>query len=244
MLGAGRSFTLSPPGTGKEEILLVSSAEAHGQCRDGRYEEVDAALALQLVERLDKRRLAQLRYSVSRIRLTSQSLSHMDDRKVLELVRQAIRKSDLVAVRKASTAGGKATDASVEQRKLVREIEDKSKGRLDFGGRRYKLVADADLNRTPDRDSFQVVARTEAQRVLGGIAKESGAAADLAAPLAKASAKLSADWSPPLSADGLILLRKIVAAAPVNDGKRSPLALVDTRILWDVKLPAAAGLGC
>jgi len=95
---------------------------------------------------------------------------------------------------------------------------------MAYAGRQYKLVVDVELAGTPGRDSYEVVGRDEARRVLDGLAKQSAPAGDLAGDLAgllgQASAKLTPDWRPPLQPDGLILLRRSVvhAAMKPNDG--------------------------
>jgi hypothetical protein len=101
----------------------------------------------------------------------------------------------------------------------VRKIEAATRGKLNYGGRQYKLVVDVDLGKVPSRDSYEVASRDEAMRVLDSVAKESGTQGNLAALLGEASAKLAPDWRPPFAPDGLILLRRIItrAAASRND---------------------------
>jgi hypothetical protein len=65
-----------------------------------------------------------------------------------------------------------------------------------------------------------VVRQDDARRVLDGLAKQSGAAGELAGLLGQASAKLTPDWRPPFTQpDGLILLRRsvVLAATKADD---------------------------
>lgn len=81
-------------------------------------------------------------------------------------------------------------------------------------------MVDVDLAGTPNRDSYEVVSRDEARRVLDGLAQQTGAVGDLAGLLGQANAKLTPDWRPPIQPDGLILLRRNVvqAATKPDDG--------------------------
>jgi hypothetical protein len=132
------------------------------------------------------------------------------------MVRAAIKTGALVALRKGDKAG-KPVDATTEQRSLVRNIDKQTRGRLNFSGRSYKLVADVDLAGVPGRNSYEVAGHDEARRVLEGLAKQAGTTGHLGTLLVQASAKLTPDWRPPFQPDGLILLRRIVEkAAPTK----------------------------
>jgi N-acetylmuramoyl-L-alanine amidase len=133
------------------------------------------------------------------------------------MVRAAIKTGALVALRKGDKAG-KPVDATTEQRSLVRNIDKQTRGRLNFSGRSYKLVADVDLAGVPGRNSYEVAGHDEARRVLEGLAKQAGTTGHLGTLLVQASAKLTPDWRPPFQPDGLILLRRIrQSSAPVKD---------------------------
>jgi hypothetical protein len=148
----------------------------------------------------------EIRQFVVRAQLTGSPLDRLSDREVIKVVRQAIRDGRLIAVQEGSEAG-ETTDDTAEQRRLVMKIERLCP--LRHGGRQYKLVADADLAQTPGRNSYEVTRHDEAQRVLDALARQPGTEADLAALLGKAREKLTADWRPPQSPDGLVLLRKL-----------------------------------
>ena len=82
-----------------------------------------------------------------------------------------------------------------------------------------------DLSKTPQRDSYEVVRREDAIQVLDGLATQMGSSPDLPPLLAKAREKLTADWRPPLSPDGLILLRRVKsleAAKPNTEALITP----------------------
>jgi hypothetical protein len=123
----------------------------------------------------------------------------------------ALRQRDLVVLRIGETATGGDDGTTAEQRRLVRQIEARARRRLSHAGRQYKLVADVDLNRLRERDSYEVVGRQAAVQVLGALAQQASVDnRELAPLLVQAQVKLSGDWRPPLSPDGLVLLRRIV----------------------------------
>jgi hypothetical protein len=125
----------------------------------------------------------------------------------------------LIALRKGNPAN-QAPDQTAQQRQLIRQIEQQTRGHLNLAGRRYTLVADVDLNRMPGRDSYEVASHDDARRVLDGLAV--GAATDLAALLAKAREKLTPDWPSNGQPDGLILLRRsLVLASPRRNDEPS-----------------------
>ena len=205
----------------EDAVVLVPSFEAlkmRGQ--GGEYVQADPDKALWLFDTLDRHRFADLRYFVSATRLSSFPLDRVNDDKLRELVRACIRDGRLVGMRKDPKATKQAPSTTTQQRQLVRKIETSTRGKLNYAGRQYRLVADLDLAKTLGRNDFEVASRDEAKRVLDSLAKESGTQGDLAALLGEASAKLTADWRPPFSqADGLILLRRVPvrAAAGRND---------------------------
>jgi len=113
----------------------------------------------------------------------------------------------------------------------MQTIESAAKG-LVYGGRHYKLVVGTDLARTPDRDSYQVVGRDEACRLLESMAGQAAGAGGLKDLLPKAIEQLSRDWRPPLSPTGLVLLRKeaVPRRAPTATAAAiSPSALLRLR---------------
>jgi hypothetical protein len=151
--------------------------------------------------------VALVRRFVAEAQLTSGPISLLSDHVLRDLIARAIRDGRLVGVVRGG-ASRAAPDGAVLQRRLVRDID--QRGRLHLAGRHYRLVADVDWAKLPDRDSYQVVRREDARHVLGELARLSGAAADLPALLAQASDRLSSDWRPPVTApEGLVLLRRV-----------------------------------
>ena len=187
--------------------------------RDEGYEEIPAYQAGRTLDKIDRRALANLRAFASQAHLSSFPLTDVDDCKLLALLRNGIKSRDWVLLREGHNAAGAEGDSTTSQRRLVRAIEAAARGRLSYAGRQYRLVADADLSKLPDRDSYEVVRRDDAAQILAGIARQGGVeTGELAKVLGQAQGKLSADWRPPLAPDGLILLRRIVVArAPTND---------------------------
>ena len=206
------SLTLTPSWRLEAPVVLVPCTEAIRLCREESYQAMDAVQALWLFEAMDRSSSWGLREFVLAARLTGFSLREVDDPRLRQLVVQAIKHRDLVALRKGENAG-KTTGRTVEQRQLVKQVERQTRDRLSFAGRQYKLVVDVDLRSVADRDSYEVMGRDEAQRVLAGVAKQAGPGGNVAGLLGQASKELTPDWRPPLQPDGLILLRRIVVVS-------------------------------
>jgi hypothetical protein len=202
------------PAWRQERLVWVGATEALRLCREGGYEAVSAALTG--AGDLGRQDFASLRAFISRARLSKFSLSGLDDRKLLALLRTCVKNRDVVALRECAGDREGEGSATADERRLVRALDAKSRGRLNHAGRRYKLVASADLRKLSDRDSYEVVRHDDATRVLDAIAKQAGPeTGDLRVLLGKARAGLTADWRPPLQPDGLVLLRRIVIATSV-----------------------------
>ena len=139
-----------------------------------------------------------------------------DQHELLALLRRSIKHGDLVALRRSEGNLGGEVNATVEQRRLVKKIESRTDRRLNYAGRTYKLVADVDLAKLPDRNSYEVVRQRDAAAVLDALAKQSGTAVDLVALLTEARTKLTVDWRPPLRPEGLILLSKIISYQAIS----------------------------
>jgi hypothetical protein len=99
----------------------------------------------------------------------------------------------------------------------VRAIEAEARPGLSYRGRRYKVVADIQLGRLRDRDSYEVAGRQDAVAILHALAAESGSRhAELAAHLNEAADLLTPDWRPPRNPEGLVLLRKTIVHQAVD----------------------------
>jgi hypothetical protein len=189
-------------------IVVVEALDALRLCGDGAYEAVSASAALWGIEGESHNLSWEIQDFAMRIGLASLYSTRCRDEDLVELVGAGIERGDLVGLRKVRTSAATETEPTVEQRRLVAEIERETRGRLHYDGRQYRLCAGTDLKGTPERDSYEVVRQDEAKRVLDGLAKASGLRADLASALGKARDKLTPDWRPPLAPDGLVLLRK------------------------------------
>jgi hypothetical protein len=214
------TLTLTPFLRRDDPIILAPSVEAKRLCREEGGQELPAGQALCLFQTMDRLSASGIRRFADEARLSSFPLREMDDPELREMVRQAIKARRLVALRQGDSAG-MATGESLDRRRLVRQIERQMHGRMSYAGRQYKLVVDVDLGRVPGRNSYEVVGRDDARRVLDGVAKHVGRAGDLAALLEQASAKLTPDWRPPFSEpNGLVLLRRVpVVQASTADGE-------------------------
>jgi hypothetical protein len=200
----------------QEALCLVRTTDAIRLMRDGDYEALPWRRTEGLLGALDRRQMTALRSFVARARLTGFALSVLDDHALVDLVRKACKANDLSLLRACEGRSGSRDGSPTELRGLVRAIEGKSRRRLAHAGRLYKLVADVDLQTVPNRDSFEVVSRNDAGRVLDALAGEPAAGIELRSALLKARDKLTADWRPPLAPDGLVLLRKVVVQAAVD----------------------------
>jgi hypothetical protein len=189
-------------------VFLIRTIDAIRLCRDGSFEEERASVVLWVYEREFHRLAWEVRDFATAARLADPYSTDCQDEEFVDLVRTAIKCGSLVGVREGDvdSTGG---DQTMAERRLVRSIEKHVRGRLSEGGRQYKLVAGQDLPGIPDRNSYEVVGREEAIRVLGELGKQAGA--DVAALLIKARDQLTPDWRSPLSPKGLVLLRRIYA---------------------------------
>jgi hypothetical protein len=196
------------PSWNKERVLLVCAIDGIRLCQDGQREQESSFRAVEWVERFAPRRMAEVRAFVAQARVSEFSLRDVDDQNLMALLRTRLRTGELVAIREPSF---EVEDEHVSsQRRLVREIEAKSRKRLNYGGRLYRLAVGLQLGRLPDRESYEVVRRQDAVAVLSGLAQQGGAAgADLGKLLGEAGAMLTQDWRPPFSPDGLVLLRRV-----------------------------------
>ena len=167
--------------------------------------------------------MGRVRDFVSGARLTGFSLSSFEDGAVLALLKGAIRNRDLVVLRECAGAGKVPARPTAELRRLIAKIEARTRNWLSYLGRQYRLVADVDLSRTPQRDSYEVVRHEDAIQVLDGVAAQKGPSPDLPQLLARAREKLTADWRPPFSPDGLILLRRISSRAAARSDTDAPI---------------------
>jgi hypothetical protein len=196
----------------RERVVLVPAVVAARLGAEGGCHEVEPREALRLFDELPSRNRSSVREFAAAARLLGGT--PCDDCRLHVLVRAAIRDGRVKGVRAGAPAGDLGARRAAELRRLVRAIE--ARGRIACDGRRYKLVADLDLARLPDRDSYEVVGREPARAVLARMAEAPGVDGQLSALLGRAREKLTADWRPPFGTpDGLILLRRVPALAAV-----------------------------
>jgi hypothetical protein len=186
-------------------VVLVRAIDALRLCQDGSFEEERTSVVLWIYEKEFHRLAWQVRDFFDDARLADPYSMDCQDDDFVDLGRTAIQCGSLVGVREgdAIATGG---DQTMVERRLVRSIDKSVRGRLSDGGRQYRLVAGQDLTGIPDRNSYEVVGREDAIRVLGELGKQ--ASADVASLLTKARDQLTPDWRPPLSPAGLVLLRR------------------------------------
>ena len=198
---------------GNEPLVLAPAMDVPALRREFGWEVVDIREGTRCFDAVNYQTRvlgmsARLRDFVACTQLTRMHLSGLTDHALEQLVRQAIADGGMVVLRNGSGAK-RETNPSVEQRKLVAEIERLARRLLTHEGRQYKLAAGGDLTGLARRDDFEVVRRDEARRVLAGLANQAGEGSSLLNLLRAASDNLTADWRPPFgSPDGLVLMRR------------------------------------
>jgi outer membrane protein OmpA-like peptidoglycan-associated protein len=222
-----------PRGEGRDSILLVDAVDAMVLCRDGDYERVPAWQVARMFRRECQVLGRQISKFASRGNLFGRSAARLDERDRALQVGAAIEHGELVGVRARLERG--ANDTTREQQRLARQIA--AQGRLAEGGRQYKLVAGADLDGIPDRNSYEVVSRAEALRVLKSLARQAAGTAGLPPLLTKAVSILSPDWRQPLAPSGLVLLRRIQASRVATAVPEAALTPSQMRALMEADRP-------
>jgi hypothetical protein len=237
-LGLGSGLALS-------DCVVLSTTDAIRLCREGACEALTPRQAEGCLGTLDRRSLGDLRRLLARAHLAPVPLSSMKDEEVPTLLRTAIKDGLLTAVRVGRAGSTGEHDLTSQRRDLVRRISANLRA-LSFRGRTYKLVADIDVDSLPDRDSYEVAARDEAMAVLKGIAAEYQMNAELSRLLAQAADQLTTDWRPPFTADGLVLLRRMIRpqtnAKPTQAMTPSQMKKASTKTEW-IEIQVADDLG-
>jgi outer membrane protein OmpA-like peptidoglycan-associated protein len=108
---------------------------------------------------------------------------------------------------------------------------------LSDSGRQYQLVADEELSRMPNRDSYEVVQLVDAQKVLDALAKQPGTGPDLAELFKQARDYLTRDWERPYEADGLILMRRIFTPQAATSNNEPAITPSQLRALMESEKP-------
>jgi hypothetical protein len=205
----------------KDELLLVRKTDAIRLCRGGGYQEAprnSAGIDPVSAAMRDTRRAR--RFAVE-ARLTASSLSEVDDRTLVELLRKGVARDDLVVVRRSDSPAAADLPALTKQRRLVRDIEKAVTKLLGYASHKYRLVAGADLRNLPNRESYAIVGRDEALRVLAALTEQANPS--VAAYLTQARGLLAQDWRPPATPDGILLLRLLIRPAARRHEDDTPL---------------------
>lgn len=216
----------SPPWQ-EEQVTVVQATEAIRLCREGGHEALSKGQAAWHVDSLVQRDMASVRRFVLQTHLLGVRLAQVEDHTLADLLRAGLKRGDLIAIR-ACMGGNGEEGATSALRRLVRMIATNAGSTLAYGGRRYRLVADADLSKVPNRNSYETTSHNEAAAVLEGLAKQSGTTRELAGLLDEARANLAADWRPPRLPEGLVLLRRTrieQALAPSSEPALTPSQL-------------------
>jgi outer membrane protein OmpA-like peptidoglycan-associated protein len=197
----------------KDRAIAVSSTEAIGLCRGGAFERLSGVQATTALATIGPSDRLVVREFLAGLRMPRDSLK-VDDRGAIALLGQLLKRGQIVVLRENEGKQPAALDPAIARRRLVRAIESQTRGRLGFAGRQYRLVTD--LASLPDRESYEVVRRHDAEQVLDGLARQSGL--ELSGLLGQAKGQLTHNWRPPLQPDGLILVRRVL----VRQASRAP----------------------
>lgn len=197
----------------KDKRLLVRAADAVRMCRDGSYEPLPRH---ESSHALTTRPPAEAREFIAKAGLLSRTLSDCPDLPLLAELRALIAGGALVAVRECEGKASAATPSLVKQRRVLGALAMAKPEAMLFKGGIYRLLTDADFKRIQDLDDYTVVNRAEAVDVLNGLAESASSAR--ARLFTEAADLLTDDWRPPLSPDGLILLKKRVLMRTAQHG--------------------------
>jgi hypothetical protein len=201
-------------------LVLVRATDGIQLAREGGYTVLGAGEACAHFDSLDKRDLAPLRAFLAASQSANVPVALLKDHEIVRQLRDGIRTGVWVAVRKDGLARGEAQgSSSAKQSRIVRAVEQKARGRLDYQGGHYRLVADVDVAKLPRRDELAVVGHDEATRVLAALAAQPNVDPDLAALLGEARGLLARDWRLPSSPDGLVLLRQLIVQVGTRDSE-------------------------
>jgi hypothetical protein len=187
----------------KDKRLLVRAADAIRLCRDGSYETLsrhESSHALMM------RQPTEAREFVAKAGVLSRTLSDCPDLPLLAELRALIAGGTLVAVRECGDKPSAATPSLVKQRRVLGALATAKPEAMRFKGGIYWLLTDADFKRIQELDDYTVVTRADAVEVLTGLAESASSAR--ASLFMEAADLLTQDWRPPLSPDGLILLKR------------------------------------
>jgi hypothetical protein len=209
------TLTVARPGQ-RDGIVLVPATTALRLRAQGRCAVVDRQDALRAFDRFALANRASVRAFVAALRLSGAHVRDLGDHLALSIVRDSIRDGRVVGLCRSTSVEDRPESQTRARRRLVRELAARTRERLDYLGRRYRLVADVDLARMPDRDRYEVVPCGRAVEILRALAGESSANRELASLLARAADQLSPDWRPPMAGpSGLVLLRRARVPAVV-----------------------------
>ena len=217
-------------------VVVVRAVDGLRLFHQGELETAPARETASLLER-ESRSLAQrIRDFAWRRDVGGYDVRRLREHELVSWLAQGIRRGDFVGLRR-SRAAGAADEPTLVERRLVRDIERATRGRLGTGGRSYRLVAGADLAAMPDRNRYEVVGREEGLGVLGVLAAELGGRGDLLGLFKEAAAKLSPDWRPPLAPKGLVLLRGIAVERVAASGPAAAITPSQMRAMLETEKP-------
>jgi len=206
------TLSLSSAASHQDALLLAGVQAGLRLCRENGWQTVPTLDALRCFDTMTRASPSGLRAFVAEAKLSSFPLSTLTVSDLQSLVRTSLKNGNAMVLRQGEPGSDQTNNQTAEQRRLIKAIDSKSRGHLNFSGRQFRLVAGEDLKKLPHRDRYEVVRREEAIRILDGIAKQPASApSGLPALLSDAREKLTRDWGPQFQPDGLVLLRQIVS---------------------------------
>jgi hypothetical protein len=196
-----------------DRLWLVHRTDGHALVGDRRYERLNQDEAEHMVRRahLDQREVERF---LSRAAGEHALFDFAQiDRGFVGMTRIGVlvERGVLVAFRqRGEDELDPARKAVREEREIVRAFVQLQR-KIDLvPGRRCVLVSGADYATVPNRDHFQVVARSEAVTILSTATARATLPAPERALLTRAASLLAANWRPPALPQGLVLLRELV----------------------------------
>jgi hypothetical protein len=197
----------------KERLFLLRTTDALRLCHGGGFEEMSSSRAVESIRRIVRRDMFDVRRFVAQVGICPPGVANFDDARLLALLQAKVQIRELAVVRGAAAGLAGASSRQADQRRVLSRIEALSRPPMSHGGRQYRLVLDVQLAQLADRNNYEVVRHEDAVTILRGLVQENAAGSDLTGRLTEAIEMLSKDWRPPLSPDGLILLRRLRRSA-------------------------------
>jgi hypothetical protein len=145
-------LSLAPHWAGKDDrrrIDLVRSVDAIRLRKSGEFETVDAWETIRELQRQSRSLAREIGNFVSRTSIDMPSARYPRPDELVAQLFGSLEHGSYVGLRRKRAERSGDDDSTPDERRLVRAIEAQTRGQLSEGGRKYKLVAGADVAGTP-----------------------------------------------------------------------------------------------